>query len=88
MELLKPHLLGLTGNCLKGSAPKDFDYASRHTIRQLQQVLDEALIDFHRSGTRHGYLGFIVYGWAWFERSDGRRIGFNDGLDIGPTVGR
>jgi hypothetical protein len=48
LELLKPHLLGLIGNCLKGSAPKDFDYASRHTIRQLWQVLDEALIDFHR----------------------------------------
>ena len=47
MELLKPHLLGLIGNCLKRSAPKDFDYASRHTIRQLQQVLDEALVDFH-----------------------------------------
>jgi len=48
LELLKSHLLGLIGNCPKGSAPKDFDYASRHTIRQLQ-VLDEAFIDFHRS---------------------------------------
>ena len=49
LELLKSHLLGLIGNCPKVSAPKDFDYASRHTIRQLQQVLDEAFIDFYRS---------------------------------------
>jgi hypothetical protein len=49
LELLKPHLLGPIGNCLKGSAPKNFDYASRDTVRQLQQVLDEALVDFHRS---------------------------------------
>jgi hypothetical protein len=49
LELLKSHLLGLIGNCLKGSAPKDFDYASRDTVRQFQQVLDEALVDFHRS---------------------------------------
>ena len=35
LELLKSNLLGLIGNCLKGSAPKDFDYAPRHTVRRL-----------------------------------------------------
>jgi hypothetical protein len=41
--------VGFIGDCLKGSTPKDLDYASSHTVRQLQQVLDEALVDFHRS---------------------------------------
>jgi hypothetical protein len=49
LELLKHHLLGLICDRLKGSAPQYFDYASRDTVRQLQQVLDEALIDFHGS---------------------------------------
>ena len=46
LELLKSHLLRLIGDCLKGSTPKDLDDASSYTIRQLYQVLDEALIDF------------------------------------------
>jgi hypothetical protein len=49
LELLKSDFLGLIGNCLKGGAPKDFGYAARHTVREFQQALDEALVDFHRS---------------------------------------
>ena len=49
LALLEPHLLRFVGESHKGSATKDFDYVSRHTVRQLQQVLDEALVDFHRS---------------------------------------
>jgi hypothetical protein len=48
LELLTPRLLGLIGNSLKGSAPKDFDYASGHAVRQLQWVLDDVLVDSHR----------------------------------------